>query len=135
MVKYRYGGNIYHDDSVSDIGDLYPSAVVEKVGRTSGTIFGTVNPASLVVWDQGYPTFEIAITGMEGDTFARVGDSGGCVFENQDVTYKAAGLLIGRLVKSIILLMRCRKNASKRQLPAWIGEIHISSRIGSLSRD
>ena len=98
----RYGGNIYDGDAISDIGDLYPGAVVEKVGRTSGTTFGTVNPASLVVWDQGSPTFEIAIIGIEGDTFAQVGDSGGCVFENQDGTYKAAGLLIGKNYGGVI---------------------------------
>ena len=93
---------MYDDYPVSDIGDLYPDAVVEKVGRTSGTTFGTVNPASLVIWDQGYPTFEIAIIGIEGDTFAQVGDSGGCVFENQDGTYKAAGLLIGKNYGGVI---------------------------------
>ncbi|KAG0126989.1 hypothetical protein HOY82DRAFT_626418 [Tuber indicum] len=92
----RYGGNIYHDEAVSEVGDLYPGAIVEKVGRTTGTTFGTVNPAVLVVWDRGSPTYEIAIVGMKNDIFARVGDSGGCVFENRDETYKAAGLLIGK---------------------------------------
>ncbi|KAG0640723.1 hypothetical protein HOY80DRAFT_1135746 [Tuber brumale] len=92
----RYGGNIYHDEAVSDVGDLYPGSVVEKMGRTTGTTFGTVNPAVLVTWDHGAPTFEIAIVGMKNDIFARVGDSGGCVFENQGGTYKAAGLLMGK---------------------------------------
>ena len=98
----RYGGNIHNRDAVSEIGDLYPSAVVAKIGRTSGGTFGTVNPASLVVWDQGSLTFEIAIIGMEGATFARGGDSGACVFEIQDGTYKAAGLLIGKNDEGVI---------------------------------
>ena len=76
--------------------------MVAKIGRTTGTTIGTVNPASLVVWDQGSPTFEIAIIGMEGQTFARGGDSGGCVFEIQDGTYKAAGLLIGKDYEGVI---------------------------------
>jgi len=55
-----------------------------------------VNSAQLVVWDRGSATFEIAIISINGDTFAGVGDSGGCVFENHGGTYKAAGLLIGK---------------------------------------
>ncbi|PWW72574.1 hypothetical protein C7212DRAFT_366492 [Tuber magnatum] len=92
----RYGGNIYDDRAVSDVGDLYPSALVEKVGRTTRRTMGTVNPAVLVIWDRGSPTFEVAIIGIDRNIFAGPGDSGGCVFENESGTYKAAGLLMGK---------------------------------------
>ena len=75
---------------------------MEKVGRTTGITCGIVNPASLVVWGQGSPTSEIAIIGIGEQEFALAGDSGGCVFENQSGTYKAAGLLIGKNFGGVI---------------------------------
>ena len=54
-------------------------------------------------WDQGAVTFEIAIIGHPGVTFANRGDSGGCVLvHEEDGTYKAAGLLIGKVQESNI---------------------------------
>jgi len=54
-------------------------------------------------WDEGATTFEIAIIGHSGVTFANKGDSGGCVLVlEEDGTYKAAGLLIGKVQEANI---------------------------------
>ncbi|RPA94864.1 hypothetical protein L873DRAFT_1934942 [Choiromyces venosus 120613-1] len=98
----RCGGNIYQGDRISEIGDLYPGAKVEKIGRSTGRTRGEVNRTMLQHWDNGAATYEIAIIGPAGETFADKGDSGGCVFVNQDGTYKAAGLLIGKTQESNI---------------------------------
>jgi len=53
-------------------------------------------------WDLGAATYEIAIIGHAGTTFANRGDSGACVFVHEDGKYKAAGLLIGKVQESNI---------------------------------
>ena len=96
VTSYRHGGNVYQGDVVSEIGDLYPGAEVEKVGRTTGATSGTVSGAMLQYWDNGAPTYEIAIIVPEDVVFADTGDSGACVVVQENGIYKAAGLLIGK---------------------------------------
>ncbi|RPA96920.1 hypothetical protein L873DRAFT_1791356 [Choiromyces venosus 120613-1] len=98
----RYGANLYEGEHISEIGDLYPGAKVEKIGRSTGITCGEVNRAMLQHWDNGAATYEIAIIGPAGENFADRGDSGGCVLVDQDGTYKAAGLLIGKCQQSNI---------------------------------
>ena len=54
-------------------------------------------------WDENDITYEIAIMGT-GRVFAEVGDSGGCVFVNDNDTYKAAGILIGKNKLNVLVL-------------------------------
>ncbi|PWW80691.1 hypothetical protein C7212DRAFT_361236 [Tuber magnatum] len=91
----RYGGNIYEGETVREIGYLYPRAEVEKMGRSTGLQCGKVNPIVLQRWESGQITCEIAIIGKD-EGFAGTGDSGGCVLVNENGTYKAAGILIGK---------------------------------------
>ncbi|KAG0131771.1 hypothetical protein HOY82DRAFT_607524 [Tuber indicum] len=94
----RYGGNIFDDVRVSEIGALYPEAVVDKVGRTTGSRRGLVNGYSVQHWHSSIETHEIAVMSKERGkmVFADTGDSGGCVFVKENGQYKAAGLLIGK---------------------------------------
>ncbi|PUU73730.1 hypothetical protein B9Z19DRAFT_1068742 [Tuber borchii] len=80
-----------------DIGDLYPGAIVAKMGRSTGATCGVVNGAMLQHWENGASTHEIAIIGHSGETFANRGDSGGCVFTLEGEEYKASGMLIGKV--------------------------------------
>jgi hypothetical protein len=98
----RYGENIYQGDRISDVGDLYPGLSVQKIGRSTGVTCGKVNRATLIHWDNGAPTHEIAIIAPRGKPFASSGDPGGCVFGVEDGQYKAAGLLIGKAVEANI---------------------------------
>ncbi|RPA96907.1 hypothetical protein L873DRAFT_1791348 [Choiromyces venosus 120613-1] len=98
----RYGANFYEGECISEIGDLYPGAKVEKIGRSTRRTHGEVNCTMLQHWDNGAATYEITIIGPKDATFAHKGDSGGCVFVNQDGTYKAAGLVIGKTQESNI---------------------------------
>jgi len=72
------------------------------MGRTTGATEGDVNDIMLQHWDNGAATYEIAIVGKVGLTFANRGDSGGCVFVVEGETYKAAGLLIGKVEQANI---------------------------------
>lgn len=81
---------------VEQTAELYPGAIVKKIGRTTGTRTGYVNGYLLQHWSGSESTYEIAIVG-HGIDFAEVGDSGGCVFVvDSDGMFKAAGMLIGK---------------------------------------
>ena len=88
---------MYAGERVTEIGDLFPGAEVEKIGRTTGEKYGKVHSVMIQEWDGDESTYEIAIMGT-GGPFAGVGDSGGCVFLNDNDTIKAAGILIGKNV-------------------------------------
>ncbi|KAG0134956.1 hypothetical protein HOY82DRAFT_634069 [Tuber indicum] len=91
----RCGGNIYEGDRIAEIGYLYPWAEVEKMGRSSGIHCGKVNPSILQRWQSEEVSYEISIIGKH-EIFAEIGDSGGCVFVNENGRYKAAAILIGK---------------------------------------
>ena len=74
-------GNIYQGERIEEVGDLFPGAIVEKIGRSTGPKSGQVNEVLLQHWTDGGSSDEIAIIGDVGP-FANVGDSGGCVFVN-----------------------------------------------------
>ena len=88
---------MYADERVTEIGDLFPGAEVEKIGRSTDATLGKVHSVMVQEWDDDDITYEIAIMGT-GRVFAEVGDSGGCVFvkDNDNDTIKAAGILIGK---------------------------------------
>jgi len=81
---------------------LYPGANIEKIGRSTGATSGVVNSIMLQYWQNGAPTFEIAIIGGIGEGFANRGDSGGCVLTQENGEYKASGLMIGKVLQSNI---------------------------------
>jgi len=97
-----YGGNFYQNVRIEEIGDLYPGAKVEKIGRSTGRTRGVVSTIMLQRWDNGTATHEIAIIGPGDENFANKGDSGGCVFVDHNGRDKAAGLLIGKIQGSNI---------------------------------
>lgn len=92
----RYGGNVYEGDVIEQTAELYPGAIVKKIGRTTGTRKGCVNGYLLQEWSGSESTYEVAIIG-DDTAFADVGDSGGCVFVvDSGGMCKAAGMLIGK---------------------------------------
>ena len=68
---------------------------MDKIGRTTDATHGKVHSVMVQEWGANDVTYEIAIMGT-GIPFAQVGDSGGCVFVNDNDTIKAAGILIGK---------------------------------------
>jgi len=87
---------------VAEIGDLYPGASVEKVGRSTGSTQGVVNRVMLQHWENGASTHEVAIIGRGDEVFANRGDSGGCVLTQEGGKYKASGMMIGKVKQSNI---------------------------------
>ena len=86
---------MYAGERVTEIGDLFPGAEVEKIGRSTNVRYGKVHSVMIQEWGGDDSTYEVAIMGT-GRSFADVGDSGGCVFLNDNGTIKAAGILIGK---------------------------------------
>ncbi|PUU80733.1 hypothetical protein B9Z19DRAFT_1123064 [Tuber borchii] len=96
-----YGGNIFDEEDVNEIGALYPEALVEKVGRTTRNREGQVNGYSAQCWHESGETHEIAVMSTQkARVFAEGGDSGGCVFVKENGQYKAGGILIGKNQKT-----------------------------------
>lgn len=91
--------DIFTDEKVFLSGNLEPGATVFKIGWATNQSFGIVNHATVMIWENGFITQELAILSAYGGTynwcFADNGDSGSLVLTLKD-EFEAVGLVVAK---------------------------------------
>ena len=95
--------HIFTDEQVFSSGNLEPGTTVFKVGWATDQTEGIMNHATVMIWENGRLTQELAIVAQCGGSytwcFATKGDSGSLVL--LQATFEAAGLLVAKNESSI----------------------------------
>jgi hypothetical protein len=98
-LGFRFGGNFYDPGDEEPVAGpvlLTPQDSVQKLGRTTGETYGTVNEAVVQKWADGHLTMEIGVISKNTGGFADLGDSGSlCMAVRSEVELFAGGLVVG----------------------------------------
>jgi len=87
------------DVNVIGVGDLMAGDIILKCGRTTGTTRGMVSQVSLIIWEDGVSTSEIAVVAYPNNNefFGNKGDSGALAVRfTATNSVEAVGLLVGK---------------------------------------
>jgi len=100
-MTYSIGQNYVEaeDVNVIGVGDLMAGDIILKSGRTTGTTRGMVSQVSVIIWEDGVSTSEIAVVAYpnSNEFFGNKGDSGALVFRfTATNSVEAVGLLVGK---------------------------------------